>query len=108
MAKIKNCAVRHVADQIQGRGYDYMRHYTKKEFRRAGHNTTATMKLTEGQKDFARKIWPDKAAQAAGRGSFQIDGKMIDIPIIVRAERLLRRFEAINAREAKTLAAMKG
>ena len=33
---------------------------------------------------------------------------MIDIPIIVRAEKLLRRYEAIKAREAKTLAAMKG
>jgi hypothetical protein len=33
---------------------------------------------------------------------------MIDIPIIVRAERLLKRFEAISAREALTLAAMKG
>ena len=33
---------------------------------------------------------------------------MIDIPIIVRAERLLKRYDAIKAREAKTLAAMKG
>jgi citrate lyase subunit beta/citryl-CoA lyase len=47
----------------------------------------------------------DKEAQAAGRGSFQIDGKMIDIPVVVRAERLIRRFEAIKQREAKTLAA---
>jgi citrate lyase subunit beta/citryl-CoA lyase len=55
---------------------------------------------------YARKvIQMDKDAQAAGRGSFQIDGKMIDIPVVVRAERLLRRFEAIKAREAKTLAA---
>jgi len=55
---------------------------------------------------YARKvIQMDKEAQAAGRGSFQIDGKMIDIPVVVRAERLLRRYEAIKAREAKTLAA---
>jgi citrate lyase subunit beta/citryl-CoA lyase len=46
-------------------------------------------------------------AGRAGRGSFALDGKMIDIPIIVRAERLLKRFEAITAREAQTLAAMK-
>ena len=55
---------------------------------------------------YAQKvIQMDKEAQAAGRGSFQIDGKMIDIPVVVRAERLIRRYEAIRAREAKTLAA---
>ena len=55
---------------------------------------------------YARKvIRMDQEAQAAGRGSFQIDGKMIDIPVVVRAERLIRRYEAIKAREAKTLAA---
>lgn len=55
---------------------------------------------------YARKvIRMDEEARAAGRGSFQIDGKMIDIPVVVRAERLLRRYEAIQAREAKTLAA---
>jgi citrate lyase subunit beta/citryl-CoA lyase len=54
---------------------------------------------------YARKvIQMDKEAAAAGRGSFQIDGKMIDIPVVVRAERLLRRYEAIKQREAKTLA----
>jgi citrate lyase subunit beta/citryl-CoA lyase len=55
---------------------------------------------------YARKVVQlDKEAQAAGRGSFQIDGKMIDIPVVVRAERLIRRYEAIKQREAKTLAA---
>ena len=55
---------------------------------------------------YARKvIQMDQEAAAAGRGSFQIDGKMIDIPVVVRAERLIRRYEAIKAREAKTLAA---
>jgi citrate lyase subunit beta / citryl-CoA lyase len=55
---------------------------------------------------YARKvIQMDKEAAAAGRGSFQIDGKMIDIPVVVRAERLIRRYEAIRQREAKTLAA---
>jgi citrate lyase subunit beta/citryl-CoA lyase len=55
---------------------------------------------------YARKVIAmDKEARAAGRGSFQIDGKMIDIPVVVRAERLVRRYEAIKQREAKTLAA---
>jgi citrate lyase subunit beta/citryl-CoA lyase len=44
----------------------------------------------------------------AGRASFALDGKMIDIPIIVRAEKLLKRHTAISAREAQTLDAMKG
>lgn len=59
--------------------------------------------------DYARKvIAADREAAAAGRGSFALDGKMIDIPVVVRAERLLKRHDAIVAREAKTLAAMKG
>ena len=65
---------------------------------------------TPGEDDvaYARKVVDmDRAAAAEGRGSFQIDGKMIDIPVVVRAEKLLRRYEAIKAREARTLAAMK-
>jgi citrate lyase subunit beta/citryl-CoA lyase len=50
----------------------------------------------------------DEEAAANGRGSFQIDGKMIDIPVVVRAKNLLTRHAAIQAREAKTLAAAKG
>jgi citrate lyase subunit beta / citryl-CoA lyase len=58
---------------------------------------------------YAKKIIDlDKDAAASGRGSFALDGKMIDIPIIVRAQKLLARHEAIRAREAKTLAAMQG
>jgi hypothetical protein len=30
---------------------------------------------------------------------------MIDIPVVVRAQKLIRRYDAIKAREAKTLAA---
>ena len=57
---------------------------------------------------YAKKIIElDKQAAASGRGSFALDGKMIDIPIIVRAQKLLARHEAIKAREAKTLDAMK-
>jgi len=58
---------------------------------------------------YAKKIIQlDKEAASSGRGSFALDGKMIDIPIIVRAQKLLQRHEAISTREAKTLAAMKG
>ena len=49
----------------------------------------------------ARKaIKMDKEAAASGRASFSLDGKMVDIPVIVRAEKLIRRYEAIKAREA--------
>lgn len=47
-------------------------------------------------------------AEAEGRGSFQLDGRMIDIPIVVRAERLLARHRAIEAREAKARTALHG
>jgi citrate lyase subunit beta/citryl-CoA lyase len=47
----------------------------------------------------ARKlIEADKQAQAEGRGSFSVDGKMIDIPVIDRARKLLARHEAIARR----------
>ncbi len=64
---------------------------------------------TAEEVEYARKVirLNDEAAKT-GRASFSLDGKMIDIPIIVRAEKLLKRYEAIKAREAKTLAAMKG
>ena len=58
---------------------------------------------------YARKLIAlDRENTAAGRGSWQIDGKMIDIPIIVRAQRLISRYEKIIAREKRTLAAAKG
>ena len=63
----------------------------------------------DAEVEYARKVIAlDKEAAASGRGSFSLDGKMIDIPIIVRAQKLIRRYEAIKAREAKTLAAVKG
>ena len=47
----------------------------------------------------ARKlISADKKAAAEGRGSFTVDGKMIDIPVIDRARRLLARHDAIERR----------
>jgi citrate lyase subunit beta/citryl-CoA lyase len=61
---------------------------------------------SEAEVEYARKIIQlDKEAAAAGRASFALDGKMIDIPIIVRAQKLLRRHEAIKRREARTIAA---
>ena len=45
-----------------------------------------------------RLIEADAMAAAAGRGSFQVDGKMIDIPVIERARKLLARHEAIERR----------
>jgi citrate lyase subunit beta/citryl-CoA lyase len=53
-----------------------------------------------------RIIDADREARKAGRGVFQLDGKMIDIPVVARAQRLLARHEAIRAREAKAHAAM--
>ena len=48
---------------------------------------------------YAKKlIDADKQAQAEGRGSFSVDGKMIDIPVIDRARKLLARHEAIERR----------
>ena len=43
-------------------------------------------------------IEADKQAQAEGRGSFSVDGKMIDIPVIERARKLIARHEAIERR----------
>lgn len=40
-----------------------------------------------------------KTAQAEGRGAIRVDGKMIDVPVVVRAERLLARYAAIRAKE---------
>jgi citrate lyase subunit beta/citryl-CoA lyase len=48
-----------------------------------------------------RVIEENAAAEAAGRASFAIDGKMIDVPVVRRAERLIARAAAIAAREAK-------
>jgi citrate lyase subunit beta/citryl-CoA lyase len=64
---------------------------------------------TAEEVEYARKVIAlDKDAAASGRGSFALDGKMINIPIIVRAQKLIRRYEAIKQREARTLAAAKG
>ena len=55
---------------------------------------------TAEEVEYARKVIKlDKEAAAAGRGSWSLDGKMIDIPIIVRAQKLIARYDAIKARE---------
>jgi hypothetical protein len=78
----------------------------------AVHQLSATLIVNEEytpsaeEVEYARRvIRMDDEAAAAGRGSFQIDGKMIDIPVVVRTQNLLRRYEAIRRREAKTLTA---
>lgn len=43
-------------------------------------------------------IEADRQAAADGRGSFSVDGKMIDIPVIDRARKLIARHEAIEGR----------
>ena len=48
---------------------------------------------------YAKKlIAADEKAAAKGRGSFTVDGKMIDIPVIDRARRLIARYDAIERR----------
>ena len=48
---------------------------------------------------YAQKlIQADAKAAAEGRGSFQVDGKMIDIPVIERARKLVARADSIQRR----------
>ena len=66
-------------------------------------------KPTEDEVAYARKVVQmDKEAAASGRGSFAVDGKMIDVPVVIRAQRLIARYDKIVEREKRTLAAMKG
>ena len=48
-----------------------------------------------------RVIEVDRQAAAEGRGAVALDGRMIDIPVVRRAERLLARAAAIAARAAR-------
>jgi len=45
-----------------------------------------------------------REAEHAGSGAVSVDGKMIDVPIVERAQKLLARAEAIRARDAAALA----
>jgi len=59
-----------------------------------------------GEVESARRILSEnEKAAAAGRASFAIDGKMIDVPVVERARRLLERAAAIARREAAKQAA---
>ena len=49
--------------------------------------------------DHARRVVAAYAeAEAAGTGAITVDGKMIDVPVALRAQNLLARFEAIQRR----------
>lgn len=41
----------------------------------------------------------DEKNTATGRGSFELHGKMIDVPVVIRAQRLIARAERIAAKE---------
>jgi citrate lyase subunit beta/citryl-CoA lyase len=52
---------------------------------------------------YATRIVEENAVHAAaGRASWSLDGKMIDVPVVVRAERLLERHAAIQARGGRS------
>ena len=52
--------------------------------------------------DWARRVIAVYAeAKAQGRASIQLDGKMIDIPIVIRAERILSEAQRIEARQRR-------
>ena len=57
---------------------------------------------TKEDEDLARRIvtaWDEN--EAAGRGSFELEGKMIDVPVVLRAQRVIGKCDAIRARNAK-------
>jgi citrate lyase subunit beta/citryl-CoA lyase len=57
--------------------------------------------------DRARRVVAAMAeAEAQGRASVGVDGKMVDIPVAERARRLLARGEAIAAKDARKRAAL--
>ena len=52
--------------------------------------------------DLARRIvdaWDENEAE--GRGSFELEGKMIDVPVVLRAQRVIAKCDAIRAKNAK-------
>jgi citrate lyase subunit beta/citryl-CoA lyase len=57
---------------------------------------------SEDAVDHARRVIEAyDAARLAGKGAITVDGKMIDVPIVIRAERLVARYEAIKAKDAR-------
>lgn len=63
-------------------------------FRATGEEVAAAQRVIQGF----------QAALAEGRASIEVDGKMIDYPIVERAEKLLARETAIRRREASVAA----
>ncbi len=60
-----------------------------------------------GEIAFAKRVIEENVtAEATGRASFALDGKMIDVPVVTRARRLLERCAAIEAREKAKRAAV--
>jgi len=56
---------------------------------------------TAAEAEHARRIVDAYAdAQRAGSGAVSVDGKMVDVPVVERAQKLLARLQAIQAREA--------
>ncbi len=54
---------------------------------------------SEAEVDHARRVVAAYAdAEAAGTGAITVDGKMIDVPVALRARNLLARFDAIERR----------
>ncbi|MBO6947500.1 MAG: CoA ester lyase [Rhodospirillales bacterium] len=54
---------------------------------------------TDEEVDHARRVVEAYAeAEKQGLGAIKVDGKMIDVPVGVRAERLLARYDAIKAK----------
>ena len=54
---------------------------------------------SDAEVDHARRVVVAYAeAEAAGTGAITVDGKMIDVPVALRAQNLLARFEAIQRR----------
>jgi citrate lyase subunit beta/citryl-CoA lyase len=49
-----------------------------------------------------RILAASEQASMEGRGAFQLDGRMVDAPVVARAKRLLRRAEAIARRLNRT------
>ncbi len=59
------------------------------------------------QVEYARRvIQVYEEAEAQGRASVALDGKMIDIPVVVRAQRLVDRAERIRAMDERKRAAL--
>src|SRR5690349_15012166 len=61
------------------------------EFRPSAEEVTSARRMVEAY----------AAATAAGRGSIDLDGKMIDVPVVERARAVLARDAAIIARESR-------